>query len=172
MDSKFDSVRFKLFTQSYCGHFLSDYLKSSSKNITEISNVAKALLFKKFRLKRFVFDSKYRQPIFRLNVEYKRVTGQKISIYLQIEHELWILQNMKRDREKFTEFEYQNSTMLLELAIERVAGNNLKNVKSDGVFDEELSNLIKIYRRWYYTVAYTYKLPTIRILPFIMRLIS
>lgn len=172
MSSGFNSIRFILFTQSYSGFFLAGYINNSSRCVSELNNVAKALLFKKFMLKRFIFEQKYRKPVFRLKVEHRCVTSQKVSLYLQIEHELCTLHEMKKDREKFTEFEYENSGMFLDLAIERVAGNNLKNLESDVQFDSELPKLIKTYRHWYYTVAYTYKLPTVRIIPFILRLIS
>lgn len=172
MNRDFDSIRFKLFTQSYSGLLLADYLKTSPNAIVEIAKIAKVLLLKEFRLKRFVLDGKYRKAISRLKVEYKLVNTQKISVYLQIERELYNLQEMRKDREKFSEFEYENGNMLLELAIERTTGNRLKNVASDKAFDEKFPRLTKIYKHWYYTVAYTYKLPTVRILPFIIRLIS
>jgi len=41
---------------------------------------------------------------------------------------------------------------LLSLAIERVAGNNLKNIKDDSEFERKLTILIKSYQHWYYVL--------------------
>jgi len=79
---------------------------------------------------------------------------------------------MKKNKSTFSEFEYEYGNTLLSLAIERVAGNNLKNIKDDSEFERKLTILIKSYQHWYYCVAYRYKLPTLRILPYILRLIS
>jgi len=60
----------------------------------------------------------------------------------------------------------------LTLAIERIAGDKLTNIDDDYEFELKLEVLKVQYRRWYYRVAYKYKLPTPRILPFLWRLIT
>ncbi len=66
----------------------------------------------------------------------------------------------------------ENQSFLLSLAIERVVGSTLGNVKDDNVFEEKLNQRIKDYHRIYYKTAYKYRLPTMRIIPFLLRLIT
>jgi len=66
--------------------------------------------------------------------------------------------------------DYQHQ--LLYPAIERAAGNLLTDAVSDRKFQELLIEKIKEYTSTYYKVAYKFKLPTIRIIPFLIRLIS
>ncbi len=66
--------------------------------------------------------------------------------------------------------EYERA--FLTLAIERVAGDKLTDIEDDSEFELKLEILKRHYVRWYYRVAYKYKLPTPRILPFIWRLIT
>ncbi|MDO8498343.1 MAG: hypothetical protein Q7S44_00965 [bacterium] len=60
---------------------------------------------------------------------------------------------------------------LVEPAVERAVGNYLCNIKNDSEFEGKLLLLKIRYKTYYYYVADKYKLPTIRILPFILRLI-
>ena len=173
MNRTYCIVRFRLFTQSYAGKFLLTYLKNSSFVEIAVKRLAKALLFKEFMLYRFIVMNKYQQQIFKIKVKDSNLVNTKrVSIYLQIEHELFILMQMKKNKSKFSEFEYERGNTLLSLAIERVAGNNLKNIKDDNEFEKKLLMLMKSYQHWYYCVAYRYKLPTLRILPYVIRLIS
>jgi hypothetical protein len=173
MNRTYYIVRFKLFTQSYAGKFLLIYLKNSSFINIAVQRLARALLFKDFMLYRFIIMNKYQQQIFKIKVkDNNSVNTERVSIYLQIEHELFNLARMKKNKSTFSEFEYEYGNTLLSLAIERVAGNNLKNIKDDSEFERKLTILIKSYQHWYYCVAYRYKLPTLRILPYILRLIS
>ena len=48
----------------------------------------------------------------------------------------------------------------------------LSHFKDDNVFDAQLEELQRKYKNWYYATAYRYKLPTSRIIPFILRLIQ
>lgn len=78
----------------------------------------------------------------------------------------------KGDIQKVRELFKDYDKAIMEPAIERVAGNHLKNIKDDKVFDAQLEELQRKYQNWYYTTAYKYKLPTSRIIPFILRLIN
>lgn len=93
---------------------------------------------------------------------------KKISIYLQIEDELITLFKEKHKRENLVSEDYYYA--LVEPAIKRVAGNNLSHVKNDRWFDKRLPELKRKYNRWYYEIACKYKLPTMRIVPFLIRL--
>lgn len=61
---------------------------------------------------------------------------------------------------------------MLSTAIERAVGNNLCNIDDDSIFEMQLDELQKVYRKWYYKTANRYKLPTPRIVPFVLRLIT
>ena len=138
-----------------------------------VQRLARALLFKEFMLYRFIVMNRYQQQFFKIKVKDNNlVNTERVSIYLQIEHELFSLMRMKENKSKFSEFKYGYGSTLLSLAIKRVAGNNLKDIKDDGEFERELTILMKSYQHWYYCVAYRYKLPTLRILPYTFRLIS
>lgn len=96
----------------------------------------------------------------------------KLKIYLSIEHELIQLSIAKQNRSDYSNPDYDFEFALLSVAIERAVGNRLINIKNDSVFEYQLEILEKLYLRWYYKVAYRYKLPTMRIVPFILRLID
>lgn len=61
---------------------------------------------------------------------------------------------------------------LLSPAIERVVGNTLIRINDDYEFEIKLHESERLYTRWYYSIAYHYRLPTLRIIPFILRLIN
>ena len=100
---------------------------------------------------------------------YQKIPG-KIRVYLEIENELRKLKEEKLDEYSTANQDYQHQ--LLYPAIERAAGNSLTDTVSDRKFQEQLIEKIKEYTSTYYKVAYKYKLPTIRIVPFILRLIN
>ena len=173
MNRTYCIVRFKLFTQSYAGKFLLIYLKNSPFVNVAVERLARVLLLKEFMLYRFIIMNKYQRQFFKIKIKDNNlVNTERVSIYLQIEHELFNLMEMKKNKSKFSEFEYQYGNTLLSLAIERIAGNSLKNIKDDNEFEKKLLMLMKIYQHWYYCVVYRYKLPTLRILPYVLRLIS
>ena len=89
---------------------------------------------------------------------------------MEIEREIINLTLEKQDKENTALEEYNKAIM--EPAIERVAGNHLKNIENDKVFDTQLEELQRKYQNWYYATAYKYKLPTSRIIPFILRLVQ
>lgn len=102
----------------------------------------------------------------------KQVASREgVRFYLSIESELIALAASKRNRSSFFAPDYENESAVLSIAIERATGNILDDVENDFVFDQQLMDLQKVYLRWYYKVAYKYKLPTTRIVPFVLRLI-
>lgn len=86
---------------------------------------------------------------------------------LEIERESISLTLEKKGKEKTSLADYDKAIM--EPAIERVAGNHLKNIEDDKVFDVQLEELQRKYQNWYYATAYKYKLPTSHIIPFITK---
>jgi hypothetical protein len=103
----------------------------------------------------------------------KRISDiDKIKIYLVIESELISLVMAKGDKSDFKDFAYEEESALLSLAIERAVGNSLQKIKDDLTFSRQLEVLQRRYIYWYYKTVYRYKLPTIRIVPFILRLIT
>lgn len=94
---------------------------------------------------------------------------KRVSVYLQIERELIMLTQEKQDRNNLVSEDYEKA--LLTPAIERVAGNALARIKDDHTFEMKLIEFKKLYTRWYYAIAYQYRLPTLRIVPFLLRLI-
>ncbi len=93
----------------------------------------------------------------------------KLSVYVRIEHELIQLIKARKSRGYFdlTEYEYA----LLDPAIERVVGTDICDIENDKEFDEQLMTFKTIYINWYYQTAAKYRLPTIRIIPFLLRLL-
>jgi len=92
----------------------------------------------------------------------------KLSIYVRIEHELIQLMNERKNRGHFDLIEYEYA--LLDPAIERVVGSDLCDIENDKEFDEQLTTFKTIYINWYYQTAAKYRLPTLRIIPFLLRL--
>ena len=82
---------------------------------------------------------------------------------------------MKLSEEKLDEYstaieDYQGQ--LLSPAIERAVGNFLADVKNDRHFQKLFEEKLGSAHYGYYNVAYKYGLPTMRIVPFILRLIE
>lgn len=169
MDKDFQKVRFALFTKSYAGFILSDHIRKlqNSKNISD--RLSKILLFKKEDVYFYIINKIHVDETNKI-IHSVLIDNKKIAIYIQIEQELITLIQEKSDKENIINEDYDYA--LLEPAIERVAGNNLSDIKSDRWFDKRLFEFKKKYHRWYYDIAYKYKLPTMRIVPFLIRLIS
>ncbi|MBU2632600.1 hypothetical protein KKG52_02680 [Patescibacteria group bacterium] len=138
----------------------------SKKAIPEISRLSYALnlpykpLWKAIVLKKFQSLSR------------RALDKEKIKIYLAIENELIFLSIARNNKSYFKDSDYEEEFALLSMAIERAAGNSLKEIKDDFIFSKQLEVLQRKYTYWYYKTAYRYKLPTIRIVPFILRLIK
>ena len=93
----------------------------------------------------------------------------KLSVYVRIEHELIQLIKERKNRGYFDLIEYEYA--LLDPAIERVVGEDLSDIENDKEFDEQLMTFKTIYINWYYQTAAKYRLPTLRIIPFLLRLL-
>lgn len=169
MNKDFQKVRFALFIKSYAWFILSEYIRKIQSFENTINKLCKILLFEKDNLFLFFVNKTH------INKPNKIINSvlsddEKVKIFLQVEQELITLIKEKDDKENFINEDYHHA--LLEPAIERVAGNNLSHIEGDRWFDSRLFEFKKKYHRWYYDIAYKYKLPTIRIVPFLLRLIS
>ncbi|PIP14709.1 hypothetical protein COW98_04200 [Candidatus Roizmanbacteria bacterium CG22_combo_CG10-13_8_21_14_all_35_9] len=169
MNKYLQKVRFILFTKSYAGYILSNHTKKLHHPKAMINTLSKVLLFNKKDLDIFVFNKIKTNKANKIII-LELTSDEKIASYLQIEKELINLMKERDDKENLVNDDYHHA--LLEPAIERVAGNNLSHIESDRWFDKRLTELKKKYHRWYYDIAYKYKLPTMRIVPFLLRLIS
>jgi hypothetical protein len=165
----FKKIRLTLFLRSYAFYRISIELRKrylSKKAIPEISRLSSTLnlsykpLWKAIILEKFQSLSK------------RALDKEKIKIYLSIESELILLAIAKNNKPYFKDPDYDEEFALLSLAIERAAGNSLKAIKEDLIFNKKLEGLQRKYIYWYYKIAFKYKLPTLRITPFILRLIT
>ena len=178
----FYKIRFSLFIKSYIAYSIQNYLKIKYKidsNLTEpqlrrqfpnkrvmpeISKLSRALNLNYQLLWHFVLLGKGRK----LNT--KVSSQEKIRAYLAVEGEIITLKTEREEKESIIHEDYERA--LLSPALERAAGNSLKNVRDDLVFENQLEGLRKRHQRWYYEIAHEYKLPTLVNYPFILRLIS
>jgi len=178
----FCKTRLNLFVRSYIGYFIQNYLKtkykidgnltksqlrqqfSNKRAIPEVSRLSKMLIMDYQQLWQFILLGKNRKLNSKVNSQLK------IKAYLAIESEIITLKIERQDKENIVHEDYERA--LLSPAMERAAGNNLKKIKDDQVFERQLEELRRRYQRWYYEIAHEYKLPTLVNLPFIVRLIS
>lgn len=169
MDKDLQKVRFVLFTKSYAGFILSDRIRKLHYSKNMIDRLSRILLFKKKDLNIYILNKIFTNKAHQI-ISSVLIDDEKITTYIQIEQELITLIKEKDNKENYINDDYHYA--LLEPAIERVAGNNLSYIESDRWFDKRLTELKKKYHRWYYNTAYIYKLPTMRIVPFLLRLVS
>lgn len=166
MGSKqYEKVRLYLFANSYSGRRIITYLKTKCKKrklSQRVKRLATVLDFGPKEFEKLVVDD------FAPSCPYKRLPN-KLKIYLEIEKELAALVEEKLDEYSTALEDYQRQ--MLAPAIERAAGNLMKDI-DDREFDRILVLQIRKYIYVYYRTAYKYKLPTLRIVPFILRLIS
>lgn len=166
----YNKVRLSLFLCSYGAHSILNRLKNKP-SYRVISRLSKVLNLDIQLLNKFFSSGTYPRGLPNLNRLTKYlVPKEKVLVYLEIEHEIINVTLEKQDKEKASLEDYDKAIM--EPAIERVAGNHLKNIRDDKVFDAQLEELQRKYKNWYYATAYKYKLPTSRIIPFILRLIQ
>lgn len=166
MAKDYKKVRFFLFCHSYSGRRIALDLKSRYKNkklLKVINKLSVILGFKTKQIENFILLG---LPTI---CPYQRLPS-KFKIYLEIEKELINLTDEKQDEYSTAKDDYQNQ--LLFPAIERAAGNSLNNIKEDREFEIRLADQIKSYTNTYYKVAYKFKLPTIRVIAFLLRLAS
>ncbi len=180
----YNRIRLVLFTRSYACYSISQHLRAKYK-ISD-RETAKELREKYFnkrtipeisRLAR-VLNLGY-QPLWqsivlnRSQTSIKQISDkEKIKIYLCIEGELILLAAAKRNKSSYADTDYEEESAVLSTAIERAVGNYLGNINNDFIFEQQLADLQRVYRKWYYKIAYKYKMPTPRIIPFILRLIK
>lgn len=177
----YNRVRLALFLHSYGAYIISELLKS--KNISKIkiiNRLGQILNFDPLLLRKFYLDDKYARKLskpgsykqsLRADALKKYLTQmERVLAYLEIEKELVNLINEKSEVDGTAAEDYDRA--LLEPAIERAAGNGLCKIEDDLEFEEKLETLKIKYKTYYYSVAYKYKLPTPRLIPFILRLIA
>ena len=152
-------VRAYLFTKTYAYTVFQDYIdKAKRKEKQKLrKRLSKVLLLRLFATK--VTDVR---PLLRRN--------GKLSVYIRIEKELIRLMKERKERGQFDLVEYEYA--LLEPAIERVVGEDLSDIENDHEFDEQLLRFKSLYKSWYYQIAVKYRLPTLRLVPFILRILS
>ncbi len=178
----FYKTRLNLFERSYIGYSIRNYLKikyeidgnltksqlhqqfPNKRAIPEVSRLSKALIMDYQQLWQFILLGKGRK----LNT--KLSSQEKIKAYLAVEGEIITLKTEREEKENIIHEDYERA--LLSPAIERAAGNSLRNVRDDLVFENQLEGLRKKYQRWYYEIAHEYKLPTLVNYPFIFGLLS
>lgn len=179
----YKKLRLVLFVRTYAYYRISQYigekyrfdnkLKSKElrtiyfkkKAIPEISRLSKAL--------NLPYNPLWESIVLDKTISLsKNLPDREIKVYLSVEHELTQFAIAKQSKSDYTDPEYEFEFALLRRAIERTTGNRLRNIKNDSVFEQQLEILQKLYLGWYYKTAYKYKLPTLRIVPFILRLIS
>ena len=179
-----NKVRLVLFTHSYACYSITQHLRVKYKiddklpprelrrkyfdkrTIPEISRLSRALTFEYRLLWQSILLNKTQSLGKRI------VDREGIRFYLSIEKELITLAASRWNRPSLFESDYESESAVLSTAIERAVGNNLCNIEDDSIFEMQLDELQKVYRRWYYKTANRYKLPTPRIVPFVLRLIS
>lgn len=168
MKRDFTKVRFLIFTQSYVGYRMIRYINNLKDSKYFIKRLGEILGFDEKYLKCFILHKNCRRK-FKSQIKRYVNNNKEVNIYLQIEQELIALtyeKEMKEDPEN----EDYNERALLSVAIERAAGNTLSYIQTDSWFDRRLEKVSKQYNRRYYKVVDAYKLPTMRIVPFLLRI--
>src|SRR3990167_2409937 len=165
----FKKARTSLFTHSYAGYLIGQYIKSnykgsSKRRFAEISKLSKILNLDYKSLTKFILSDKTKR------IDKRVRSDRKVEAFLEMEKELINLKTLREEGNSLTEEDYEYA--LLRPAIERAAGNSLKGIEDDTAFEQQHRQLQKKFNRWYYDTAYKYKLPTPRIIPFILRLIK
>jgi len=167
--SGYEATRLALFIKSYAGHYFIEGYKNSRHPDVFAKKLARILLFPEAIFGFFLcpkFSGREVEKTIKNIVKDK----DKIRIYLKIEKQLTLLIRDKHDKDGYVLEEYENA--LLALAIERVSGDSVSNIKNDDKFEKELANRKQIYNYWYYSVARKYRLPTLKIIPFVSRLLK
>lgn len=165
----FEAIRLALFTKSYAGYYFIQCIKESKDPNVLVKRLARALLFKEELLLHFLSPKYYKREVNRIIKEIDD-DKDKIKVYIKIEKQLTLLIQDKKLKDNYVTEEYEHA--LLAPAIERVAGDSVSNIKSATRFEMKLIERRQIYNHWYYAVAYRYRLPTLRIIPFISRLLK
>lgn len=180
-----NKIRLILFTHSYANHRIAEVIKRKYKLDSKLPpHELRQKYFNKRKIPEVARLSRVLNLLYKplweslilgksLSLNKSVPDRNKIKVYLAIETELTAL--AKARVSKLSEFynpDYEQDISVLTTAIERTVGNKLKNIDNDSVFEHQQEIIQKLYLRWYYKVAWKYKLPTIRIIPFILRLIN
>lgn len=165
----FKSVRFALFARSYAGYHFTQQVKVSNDPKSLVRKLAKTLLFDEYILGFYLSPKFSKSDVNRIikNIDSDK---EKIKIYLKIEKQLILLMQDRGEKESYVLDEYESA--LLAPAIERIAGDSVSNIQSDSLFEKKLVERKRIYTLWYYSIVRNYWLPTLRIIPFLARLIK
>lgn len=181
----FKKIRLSLFVRSYANYRIAQGIREKYKLENKLT--AKELRNKYFKKRAIPEIARLSRA---LNLTYKPLwesivlskipalnkkmpDREKIKVYLAIESELITLSVAKISRSNyFFNPDYEDEFAILSIAIERAVGNKLIDIDNDSIFEHQREILQKLYLRWYYKVAWKYKLPTTRIVPFVLRLIS
>ena|SRR3989344_788888 len=158
-----------LFTHSYVGHHLKEVINTTGNKKHQIERLSQILVFNPSQLKCFIL---HKSCILKFSTKQLRGLShyEKLSVYLTVEKELSFLIGEKQKKEHKIPDDYERA--ILAPAIERATGNTLTKVIDDGEFEEKFRALCSLHTYYYYLVACRYKLPTLRILPFIIRLLE
>lgn len=155
----YQQVRAHLFTKTYAYTVFQEYIREAKrKDKQKLRKRLTKMLLLKQNTNRQVSD-----------IHSLLLDDGKLSVYVHIEHELIQLIKERKNQGHFDVIEYEYA--LLEPAIERVVGADLCDVENDKEFDEQLMTFKTIYINWYYQTAAKYRLPTLRIIPFLLRLL-
>jgi hypothetical protein len=155
----YKQIRAYLFTKTYAYTVFQEYVREAKRKDKQKlkKRIAKILLLKQNAYMRASdIPSRFR-------------CDGRLSVYIRIEQELIQLTKEREKRGYFDLIEYESA--FLEPAIERVVGADLCEIENDKEFDELLITFKTIYLNWYYQTAVKYRLPTIRIIPFLLRLL-
>ena len=155
----YKQVRAYLFTKTYAYTVFQEYIYKAGRK-------------EKQKLKRRIAKMLLLKPTAAMSIADSNSLlhhDGKLSVYVRIEHELIQLIKERKRRGYFDLAEYEYA--LLDPAIERVAGADLCDIENDEEFDELLITFKTIYLNWYYQTAAKYRLPTLRIIPFLLRLL-
>lgn len=180
----YNKIRLSLFIRSYAYHHIAQHVRRTYKinerltskelkskyfsksTIPEISKLARVLNLNYLLLWKSILLNQKRA------VGKNLVNKEKVRIFLSIEEEIISLAIAKQNKFQFRDPDYKSELALLSIAVERAVGNALRDIEDDAIFEQSLAELKKKYTYLYYKTTCTYKLPTLRITPFILRLIS
>lgn len=179
----FNKTRLALFVRSYAFYAITYYLRKKYKIETKLKpkelrkNYSKYALPEISRLAKVLnlnYGSLWEAIILNKNQGLGKgfEDEKQMKLYLSVERELISLVKAKQQQSDYTDPDYEDELGILTTAIERAAGNALDDIDDDLVFEQQFGGLKRKYLYLYYKTAHKYKLPTIRIVPFVMRLIT
>ncbi|HEX6977623.1 MAG TPA: hypothetical protein VF185_04720 [Patescibacteria group bacterium] len=163
-ERRYKSVRFYLFANSYPGRIIRSYFNDNfaeRKTKEEMNWFCCMMYFEYNQFEKFIVSNITPKCPFR------RIP-MLLKIYLEIENELINITEDRLDKYSTVFEDYQ--WKLLSPAIERAAGNFLENL-NDVEFEKAINLKIKKYQYIYYKIVRKYRLPTMRNIPFILRLV-